>query len=162
MESLLPRCSWEKRAPSYITPLLKDLIESLEPQGTLELLLVEKLVTTTWRYRRLLLAESAAIHKNIDELTTERLGREDSVFDLRVARDKSLAQTDREGLLAKIAEPGVLEDCLERLYQLRKLMEKNGRSEEHTSELQSRLHLVCRLLLEKKKKTDMYDDVATV
>src|SRR2546429_9984761 len=29
----------------------------------------------------------------------------------------------------------------------------NPRSEEHTSELQSRLHLVCRLLLEKKKKT---------
>src|SRR5687768_18333507 len=27
----------------------------------------------------------------------------------------------------------------------------NTRSEEHTSELQSRLHLVCRLLLEKKK-----------
>src|SRR2546422_6276580 len=30
----------------------------------------------------------------------------------------------------------------------------HGRSEEHTSELQSRLHLVCRLLLEKKKKHD--------
>src|SRR2546422_2266143 len=29
------------------------------------------------------------------------------------------------------------------------------RSEEHTSELQSRLHLVCRLLLEKKKKPKM-------
>src|SRR2546422_8310661 len=29
---------------------------------------------------------------------------------------------------------------------------KFERSEEHTSELQSRLHLVCRLLLEKKKK----------
>src|SRR3989442_4747722 len=28
----------------------------------------------------------------------------------------------------------------------------DGRSEEHTSELQSRPHLVCRLLLEKKKK----------
>src|SRR5256884_4367973 len=28
---------------------------------------------------------------------------------------------------------------------------KRNRSEEHTSELQSRLHLVCRLLLEKKK-----------
>src|SRR2546422_103795 len=28
----------------------------------------------------------------------------------------------------------------------------DSRSEEHTSELQSRLHLVCRLLLEKKKK----------
>src|SRR2546429_2614470 len=29
-----------------------------------------------------------------------------------------------------------------------------SRSEEHTSELQSRLHLVCRLLLEKKKNTN--------
>src|SRR6266436_10139182 len=31
---------------------------------------------------------------------------------------------------------------------------RGGRSEEHTSELQSRLHLVCRLLLEKKKKKE--------
>src|SRR3989442_2453877 len=30
---------------------------------------------------------------------------------------------------------------------------RGGRSEEHTSELQSRPHLVCRLLLEKKKQT---------
>src|SRR5205809_8001123 len=30
------------------------------------------------------------------------------------------------------------------------------RSEEHTSELQSRLHLVCRLLLEKKKNKPIY------
>src|SRR3712207_7061931 len=32
------------------------------------------------------------------------------------------------------------------------------RSEEHTSELQSRQYLVCRLLLEKKKKTNSYQD----
>src|SRR5438105_8329131 len=32
------------------------------------------------------------------------------------------------------------------------------RSEEHTSELQSRVDLVCRLLLEKKKKTRKSDD----
>src|SRR5205809_1930897 len=31
------------------------------------------------------------------------------------------------------------------------LVRRKSRSEEHTSELQSRLHLVCRLLLEKKK-----------
>src|SRR2546422_4902343 len=40
--------------------------------------------------------------------------------------------------------------------QVEILLEVGGglgrRSEEHTSELQSRLHLVCRLLLEKKKK----------
>src|SRR4051794_41341320 len=36
----------------------------------------------------------------------------------------------------------------DRGYRLR-----DGRSEEHTSELQSPVHLVCRLLLEKKKQT---------
>src|SRR2546429_2062766 len=34
------------------------------------------------------------------------------------------------------------------------LARRRIRSEEHTSELQSRLHLVCRLLLEKKKYKD--------
>src|SRR2546429_3816575 len=33
------------------------------------------------------------------------------------------------------------------------------RSEEHTSELQSRLHLVCRLLLEKKKQKRTYQSL---
>src|SRR2546422_1986993 len=33
------------------------------------------------------------------------------------------------------------------------------RSEEHTSELQSRLHLVCRLLLEKKKTTHQQESL---
>src|SRR2546422_8001998 len=35
------------------------------------------------------------------------------------------------------------------------------RSEEHTSEHQSRLHLVCRLLLEKKKKTTHHNTMHT-
>src|SRR2546422_4738077 len=35
-----------------------------------------------------------------------------------------------------------------------KVAKRFERSEEHTSELQSRLHLVCRLLLEKKKRHD--------
>src|SRR5437660_2211961 len=38
------------------------------------------------------------------------------------------------------------------LYTALKEFETDLRSEEHTSELQSRGHLVCRLLLEKKKK----------
>src|SRR2546429_6470442 len=49
----------------------------------------------------------------------------------------------------------------ERLQRLMRLVADTGvrsarlldRSEEHTSELQSRLHLVCRLLLEKKQQT---------
>src|SRR2546429_4361717 len=38
------------------------------------------------------------------------------------------------------------------LYDAGRSAGDGRRSEEHTSELQSRLHLVCRLLLEKKKK----------
>src|SRR3989442_5216292 len=38
------------------------------------------------------------------------------------------------------------------IFGFRKSASNSGRSEEHTSELQSRPHLVCRLLLEKKKK----------
>src|SRR5205809_2363213 len=40
----------------------------------------------------------------------------------------------------------------ERHHASRRALARDDRSEEHTSELQSRLHLVCRLLLEKKKK----------
>src|SRR5437868_12133368 len=36
------------------------------------------------------------------------------------------------------------------------------RSEEHTSELQSRFDLVCRLLLEKKKNVDLKDSVVVI
>src|SRR2546422_2535694 len=53
----------------------------------------------------------------------------------------------------------VVEQALDAQHQLEVLLAEEtlagGRSEEHTSELQSRLHLVCRLLLEKKKKTDI-------
>src|SRR2546422_11004011 len=38
------------------------------------------------------------------------------------------------------------------LFHFARVVRHVVRSEEHTSELQSRLHLVCRLLLEKKKK----------
>src|SRR5205809_4108776 len=45
--------------------------------------------------------------------------------------------------------------CLSRTYTKDKLDWWRKRSEEHTSELQSRLHLVCRLLLEKKNPHDI-------
>src|SRR2546422_3182904 len=52
--------------------------------------------------------------------------------------------------------------------ETRGVQKRGQRSEEHTSELQSRLHLVCRLLLEKKKtatdrmeQRDRYQDTDT-
>src|SRR2546422_7938279 len=68
---------------------------------------------------------------------------------------RSAALPTRDGL-----EPGALVGERGRLFvvcgggaflELKELQLEGRRSEEHTSELQSRLHLVCRLLLEKKK-----------
>src|SRR3989449_6456962 len=52
--------------------------------------------------------------------------------------------------------------CRRYVEHLRTELERptQARSEEHTSELQSRLHLVCRLLLE-KKKTNYTDRTST-
>src|SRR2546422_4194692 len=47
---------------------------------------------------------------------------------------------------------GVLHEVNDQLDAIAPVTKWRRRSEEHTSELQSRLHLVCRLLLEKKKK----------
>src|SRR2546422_8403206 len=48
---------------------------------------------------------------------------------------------------------GGRECCGRGIAERRVLSYRRSRSEEHTSELQSRLHIVCRLLLEKKKGT---------
>src|SRR2546422_8423442 len=45
-----------------------------------------------------------------------------------------------------------MDDFMHKLVEIKPwIIREKERSEEHTSELQSRLHLVCRLLLEKKK-----------
>src|SRR5689334_24341957 len=46
----------------------------------------------------------------------------------------------------------LLPERVERVNNLAWATDNKTRSEEHTSELQSQFHLVCRLLLEKKKK----------
>src|SRR2546422_6449388 len=51
------------------------------------------------------------------------------------------------------SDASVSTETLDWVNRLSSLLCVRRRSEEHTSELQSRLHLVCRLLLEKKKKT---------
>src|SRR2546429_6098269 len=56
--------------------------------------------------------------------------------------------------IARPRRPSSLGYHLERFTSLCCIgIDRHDRSEEHTSELQSRLHLVCRLLLEKKNKT---------
>src|SRR2546422_1527348 len=66
------------------------------------------------------------------------------------ATEKALA---RAGNLATPEELAAIQEAVASLKSAMASADHRGleRSEEHTSELQSRLHLVCRLLLEKKK-----------
>src|SRR2546422_2941362 len=70
----------------------------------------------------------------------------------RVADDPRLRKRPRQVLRFPKGAPVVLAVFPHRQPVLRDRRQGRRRSEEHTSELQSRLHLVCRLLLEKKKK----------
>src|SRR2546429_5362028 len=65
-----------------------------------------------------------------------------NIFPEEISREKTLTRKLKEARVAVEIERNFPKDTILQL-----------RSEEHTSELQSRLHLVCRLLLEKKKNT---------
>src|SRR2546422_4520759 len=64
------------------------------------------------------------------------------------AQNSDAARGGEEAVLRVLG----VDAALDRPAALDDVRLREARSEEHTSELQSRLHLVCRLLLEKKKK----------
>src|SRR3989449_6811967 len=80
------------------------------------------------------------IASDVDVVTARQQGRS-------VAADAGFSSGDQTVIAAAISE--LARNIL--MYARRGEIALNVRSEEHTSELQSRLHLVCRLLLEKKK-----------
>src|SRR3989442_11224998 len=71
----------------------------------------------------------------------------------------TLFRSKEQRVVLVVADLGVVEDVvamrvvIELAAKLPRTSARLLRSEEHTSELQSRPHLVCRLLLEKKKKS---------
>src|SRR5690625_6247455 len=72
-----------------------------------------------------------------------------------VAIDTACGSSDVGELPARSPPAGGIDAAVSAVRQDRRCCQRrpgDGRSEEHTSELQSRGHLVCRLLLEKKKK----------
>src|SRR3989442_8725028 len=74
----------------------------------------------------------------------------------RHRRDQPVVARARAVLEPELTDPRIDRDDLVLEPQVHVLNERPQRSEEHTSELQSRPHLVCRLLLEKKKKQANY------
>src|SRR5438445_5204676 len=89
--------------------------------------------------------------RHLEGLLTESVGSRSAEFQ-QLQRDFSSVQVDPSALRQDLegsfgATSGTLPSSR------MKRMDAADRSEEHTSELQSRQYLVCRLLLEKKKKT---------
>src|SRR5690625_6266448 len=77
-----------------------------------------------------------------------------TTFDLKKAKERAHIV---DGLIKAIS---ILDELIQTIRQSKNRADAKHniikeRSEEHTSELQSRGHLVCRLLLEKKKKKQM-------
>src|SRR3712207_8181985 len=83
----------------------------------------------------------------------------------RSRRGRALSHPDGRGVAARLVVPAAFQGAAPPAVRqgrggrrdggapgLQRLYRHGGRSEEHTSELQSRQYLVCRLLLEKKKE----------
>src|SRR5690625_2494281 len=103
------------------------------------------------RTRWVCLAKDFVIHRLTGRLATERSDASSTnAYDQRTG-EWSTKVMDAAGLDATMF-PEILESTAVVGCLTEQAARATGRSEEHTSELQSRGHLVCRLLLEKKKK----------
>lgn len=97
------------------------LWEALRPEGRLEELLIDKLASISWRYRRFLLAETGEIRNQFLEWDQKRNQQDESVAD---------SLRDEECLIDDIQDPNVLKRCLELLAQLREGIKTTGFREE--------------------------------
>src|SRR5579884_3161080 len=95
-------------------------------------------------------AEDASEHVDLVDLGVA-LTRADPVL-LRVLGGDDQDATHRTGGSAQLATDAAFQPVFVPAQIVAAPVSHRTRSEEHTSELQSRGHLVCRLLLEKKKK----------
>ena len=113
--------------------LLEGLWKTWQPVGKLEEILVEKLASTIWRYRRLLVAEGAEIRSSTEFV----------VFDRDEAQRKEAERISREvqpvttvdvsfgpvGMIWSTQNPTALQRCKELLIELRQRVETNGLDE---------------------------------
>src|SRR5690606_41061341 len=86
-------------------------------------------------------------------LFRSRLANEKTTFSAAFAMADDVLYQGVKGVTDLMVRPGIINLDFADVRSVMDEMGKAMRSEEHTSELQSRENLVCRLLLEKKKKT---------
>jgi hypothetical protein len=95
--------------------LWKGLLNHLRPEGALEEILVEKLASHVWRYRRLLIAEAAEVQRGTEDDTWGKFEREKQEAAIFLKSEEK----SRAGLLLKIENTVIWGKCLQKLEQLR-------------------------------------------
>jgi hypothetical protein len=111
--------------------LLNGLRDHLQPVGTLEILLVERLATQFWRQRRLLIAEGAEIQKSREFAAwDEEQHDEDFAEDILNGVTKDIT-----GVMWGIANPMLLQWCLDQLEDLRANIKLSGFEPERDEEI---------------------------
>jgi hypothetical protein len=105
-------------SPSDYQSLLEGLWKTMQPQGKLEELLIEKLASISWRYQRLLIAEGAEIRKNSKFLEGISRGVQSGV--------RTGMSPDSGGLISRLYDPDVIERCLELLVELMRGIMEHG------------------------------------
>src|SRR2546422_2969275 len=123
------------------------------PQRMVGSIILPSRVETVWLYFRVVLPKVNAQRCDAASVRTNVLPTRQRV-PTTIRWSPGLRFTDRSCTRNHLASNAVHPVLVERLWSWRKFLCRlhgaGRRSEEHTSELQSRLHLVCRLLLEKK------------
>ena len=107
--------------------LLKELHETLQSEGRLEELLVEKLASLAWRQRRLLAAEGAEIREGSELREWDKQDREmQEAANPSRALDLGWSIFSDPGLIFRTHEPETLSTCVELLNKLREEIESGA------------------------------------
>jgi hypothetical protein len=139
---------------SQFESLLRGFLDDRKPVGTLEETLVSKLATITWRHRRLLQAEGAAVQKSVQLGRAAKSEQINRAFEFKGMLEDCLAQTDRAGLISRINDPTALEACLNKLYGIRKELEGYGLDHDGHPHLLARVYGAR---YEGRKGKDLFD-----
>jgi hypothetical protein len=112
--------------------LLEGLWEARQPEGKLEELLVEKLASISWRYRRFLVAEGAEIRKKIE---FPQLINQDPQLQIAM---RIFSESDPQ--ISRISDPDVFESCIEMLDELMQHIKEHGFDDENDRSVLDRIY----------------------
>lgn len=103
---------------TQLESLIRGFREAARPDGMLEALLVDKLASIAWRYRRCLRAETAEIRNSTEFLILDRRDQQ--------KREAETIMKGEIGLVRRIDNPVVLENCVGLLINLCQKIECEG------------------------------------